>query len=109
MPLPTTLRWQVVTAPDSNVGDDLRLHTLLMARLDASVQRACGVTRCRARDPSDTRKYADYVSESCTTDPGLFFHVGAGATVGALVPDYRPLDLVNLGYGVMITYELRDR
>ena len=41
------------------------------------------------------------------TDPGLLFHSNAGAIIGKLVPDYRPLDTGNLGYGVMVCYEFR--
>jgi len=98
----------VVDGPEgANVGDKLRNHTLLMGKLDPSVEKACGVTRCRNRKADDKRDYATYVKENMTDDYGLVFHSGAGATIGQLVAEYRVKDTINFGYGVMITYELR--
>ena len=42
-------------------------------------------------------------------DAGLCFHSDAGAHIGELVRNYRPDDAPNLGYGVMICYELGGR
>jgi len=65
------------------------------------------VTRCRSRKADDAREYQRYVDESHMVDHGLLFHAAAGATIGQLVPNYRPADTINFGYGVLITYELR--
>ena len=106
----------VVQRPDAKVGDLLRRFVLLLARLDATVERVCGITRCRAYQPSrsaffgaseaPSAEYQRYVES--LTDPGLLFHSDAGATIGELVPNYRPRDVANLGYGVMVCYELRS-
>jgi len=98
----------VVVEADSGVGYKLRNHMVLMARLDSSVERACGITRCRSRQPDDTRDYQTYVDETHLTDKGLLFHAAVGAAIGPLVPDYRPADKINFGYGVLVTYEFRE-
>ena len=97
----------VVQRPGAKVGALLRNYTLLLSRLDATVERVCGVARCRAYDPQSGKDYQAHVEEG--TDPGLRFHSEAGARMGKLVPNYRPGDTHNLGYGVMICYELRSQ
>jgi hypothetical protein len=58
------------------------------------------VTRCRDYDPALGGDYQAHVSHG--GDAGLRFHSDAGAAIGELVPDYRPRDAQNLGYGVMV-------
>lgn len=70
-------------------------YVLLLARLDATVECACGVTRCRAYEPGAGKEYQAHVNEA--SDPGLLFHTLAGARVGELVAGYRPHDTQNLG------------
>lgn len=97
----------VVQRADAAVGDLLRNYVLLLGRLDATVEMACGVTRCRNYDPSSGTSYAAYAAHVAEgTDPGLLFHSSAGARIGELVAGYRPRDVASLGYGVMICYEL---
>ena len=96
----------IVQRADARVGDQLRSYVLLHARRDATVERVCGVTRCRAYKPSSGVDYQAHVKEA--SDPSLLFHTGAGATIGELVPTYRSLDSANLGYGVIVCYELRS-
>ena len=80
----------VVTKPKSNVGDQLRRYTLQTARLDASVERACAVTRCRTHDPKDPQPYEQYVREHATSDPGLLFHIGVRNPHDSLMgPDHK--------------------
>jgi hypothetical protein len=92
-----------------SVGQLLRDFVLHLGRLDPTVERACGVTRCRDYSPSRSGSaratYERHVA-ACT-DAGLRFHSDAGASVGELVPGYRPRDFVNLGFGVMVCYELK--
>ena len=68
----------------------------LLARLDATIDCACGITRCRNYDGSSGLTYEAHV-EQCT-DSGLRFHSDAGATIGELVAGYRPDDAPNLCY-----------
>ena len=101
----------VLQRPEAkNVGDLIRRTMLHLGRLDPTVERACGVTRCRNFDPtsSDTspKAYRAHVDEG--SDPGLLFHTLAGAFVCDIVPDYRPGDKQNLAYGVIISYEFRE-
>ena len=91
-----------------SVGQLLRDFVLHLGRLDPTVERACGVTRCRDYSPSRSGSaratYEHHVAAG--TDAGLRFHSDAGASVGELVPGYRPRDVENLGFGVMVCYEL---
>ena len=68
----------IVQRADARVGDQLRSYVLLHARRDATVERVCGVTRCRAYKPSSGVDYQAHVKEA--SDPSLLFHTGAGAT-----------------------------
>ena len=90
-----------------SVGQLLRDYVLHLGRLDATVERACGVTRCRDFDPCRGRSYEEHVRVG--DDAGLRFHTDAGASVGRLVHGYRRGDTQNQGIGVLITYELDGR
>ena len=97
----------VLQRPESvSIGSWLRDHVLREARLDASIQCVCGITRCRAYDAATGLTYQDYVHGA--TDPGLLFHTSAGARIGELVLEYRPRDTANLGFGVLVCYDLRS-
>ena len=95
----------VVQRAGANVGDLLRRYVLHLVRLDATVEVACGVTRCRSFEASSGVEYQAHVDRG--DDPGLLFHSSAGARIGSLVAGYRPLDTANLGHGVLVCYELR--
>eukprot|EP00316_Scyphosphaera_apsteinii_P000300 CAMPEP_0119327250 /NCGR_PEP_ID=MMETSP1333-20130426/70266_1 /TAXON_ID=418940 /ORGANISM="Scyphosphaera apsteinii, Strain RCC1455" /LENGTH=1017 /DNA_ID=CAMNT_0007335785 /DNA_START=35 /DNA_END=3088 /DNA_ORIENTATION=+ len=86
-----------------SVGHLLRDFVLHLGRLDARIERACGVTRCRDYEVAQGKSFQSHV-DNCK-DAGLLFHKDAGAIIGELVPNYRPLDTKNLGFGVMICYE----
>ena len=92
------------------VGDLIRRTMLHYGRMDPTVERACGVTRCRNFDLTrgDTSLKAYRAHVDAGNDPGLLFHSLAGAFVCDLVPGYRPGDAQNLAYGVVISYEFRD-
>jgi hypothetical protein len=92
------------------VGDIIRRTMLHYGRMDPTVERACGITRCRNFDPTgdDTSLTAYRAHVDAGNDPGLLFHSLAGAFVCDLVPGYRPGDAQNLAYGVIISYEFRD-
>ena len=97
-----------VQRPGAGVVDQLRRHVLHLLRLGATVERVCCVARCQDFDPSrhgtSQQAYRAYVAQG--SDPSLLFHSAAGASIGELVPNYRPSDTQNLGYGVIVSYEL---
>ena len=93
----------VVQRAGANVGDLLRRYVLHLVRLDATVEVACGVTRCRSFEASSGVEYQAHVDRG--DDPGLLFHSSAGARIGSLVAGYRPLDTANLGHGVLVCYD----
>ena len=99
----------VVQLPGAKVGDQLRRYVLHLGRLDATIERACSVARCCSYAPSTsgTTQAAHQAHVDAGSDAGLLFHSLAGASIGELVAGYRPEDVQNLGYGVMITYEFR--
>ena len=101
--LGVVMRPQARLPGGASAGQALRDYVLHLGRLDATVERACGITRCRDYEPSKGLEYQSHVDAG--TDAGLRFHSDAGARIGHLVPAYRPRDTANLGYGVMITYE----
>ena len=87
-----------------SVGGALRDFACHLGRLDATVDGACGVTRCRGYVHGAGRSYAEHVTRG--DDAGLRFHSTAGASIGELVPGYRPRDTSNLGHGVLVRYDL---
>ena len=91
----------------SSVCSTLRDFVLLAGRLDTTVKLIAAITRCRAYDPGGRVDYRSHIFENAKTDPGLRFHTSAGARVCEPVPNYRPRDTVNLGNGVLISYEVR--
>ena len=100
----------VLQRPEAKqVGDVIRRTMLRYGQADPTVERACGVTRCRNFDASSSgttpAAYRAHVDEA--DDPGLLFHTMAGAFVCDLVANYRPGDTQNLAYGVIISYEFR--
>ena len=107
----------VLQRPEAKrVGDLIRRTMLHLGELDPTVQLACGVTRCRNYDQSRAdvvpgsaeaeAAYRAHVDEG--SDPGLLFHTMAGALVCDVVAGYRRGDVQNLGYGVIVSYDLRS-
>lgn len=67
----------------------------------------CAITRCASfapptPTPNLTNEYLEYVARS--QDPGLHFHLSAGSIILQCIPDYRPSDTSNLGFGVLVVY-----
>ena len=80
----------VVQLPRARVADKLRRFGLLLARLDATIDRACAITRCRSYEPARGLSYQAHVAQG--TDPGLLFHTAVlGMLPGCsaqLIPRY---------------------
>ena len=91
------------------VAAELRDFLLCYARaLSANVSEICGVVR--ASDFKTAKKVGDGSYEDyCFTnngahDPGLAFHVKAGAKIHAVIDNWWPEDVENDGNGVFMSY-----
>ena len=77
------------------------------------VEAVIGVTRCRDYWKYHDVDLAQYVHLRSTRgmllDTGLRLHELHGAEVQRLVPDYRPGDTQNFGFGVLVRYDLPNR
>lgn len=103
------------THPDMQglgLGDQLRKFTLQWAVLKGDVKWVAGVTRCKSyvnHSHLSMREYVEKRNERAEVfDPILRFHVGGGASIVSLVPNYRPEDSDNQGFGILIRYELHE-
>ncbi|NEO55707.1 MAG: GNAT family N-acetyltransferase [Okeania sp. SIO3B5] len=94
-------------------GDQLRKFTLQWAALKGGIEEVAGVTRCRYYHNNPQMSMREYIEKCNNTgeilDPILRFHVGGGASIVDIVPNYRPEDSDNQGSGVLIKYELTEQ
>ncbi|HKR62425.1 MAG TPA: beta-ketoacyl synthase N-terminal-like domain-containing protein, partial [Thermoanaerobaculia bacterium] len=88
------------------LGDHLLKFVLQMASVQPSVEGVAGVTRCRDYRADRDGSLIDYVARR--EDANLRFHHGHGATIGELIAGYRPDDVENGGFGVLVQYDLRS-
>ena len=91
-------------------GDVLLGFILRQAMVTSDIQSVVGVTRCTNYKKYDQHiSYEDYVLKDCNRsfplDPTLLFHVSHGANIVELISAYRPEDLENQSYGILIEYE----
>jgi hypothetical protein len=99
------------------VGDELLEFMLQRCSVMNGVDRVVAITLCKAfrqkEDQVNDAEFHAYISQKDDTgrvqDPVLRFHQRHGARIGAAVPDYRPQDKENLGYGVWVHYDLATR
>lgn len=95
------------------LGDQLLEFMLQYAGLLGGVQRVVGVTRCQNFQSAGDGDMAGYIrrrnQHGQPLDPVLAFHAHHGAAIENLVPNFRPQDLDNQGYGVLISYDLLHR
>ncbi|HET8772274.1 MAG TPA: class I SAM-dependent methyltransferase, partial [Thermoanaerobaculia bacterium] len=91
-------------------GDQLLEFMLQRCSLMTGVTRIAGVTVCRNYDAGGPRSFEEYIRrEGDDQDPVLAFHRAHGATIAKALPGYRPRDLANEGYGVLVTYDVHER
>jgi len=95
------------------LGDQLLEFILHCAALTNGIENIIGVTRCRDFVKQNTLKIENYITQRSEngflTDPTLSFHEQHGAGIKSVVPGYRPTDMDNEGYGVLIEYPLRKK
>lgn len=95
------------------LGFELLEFALEYCSLDETVKTVCAVTRCRDFAKSGYASQLEYMRnifhDGIFDDPTLKFHQLHGAKVIGLIPDYRPMDLDNQGYGVLVQYQIKER
>jgi malonyl CoA-acyl carrier protein transacylase len=94
-------------------GDQLLEFMLLYSALKTGVERVVAVTLCKNYSPDISTPIESYIrqrnEQGLLTDPILRFHESHGAVIKELIPGYRPADTKNLGYGVLVEYDIRNR
>ncbi|MFB8795997.1 MAG: SDR family NAD(P)-dependent oxidoreductase [Microcoleus sp.] len=95
---------------DKDLGDRLREFMLQLCALKGGISRVVGVTRCKnyvSQADSPIEEYIHQRNElGQLLDPILRFHEAGGATIEAIIPNYRPEDADNRGIGVLIEYNI---
>ena len=101
------------TVQDLGLGDQLLEFMLQYCTVTKDVNQVVAITRCKSYSSQATIPIETYIHTRNTQgfhiDPILRFHEAHGATVEGLIPQYRPNDIDNQGYGVLIAYHLAER
>src|SRR5450830_302529 len=96
-----------------NLGDQLLEFMLIYRSLQPQVQAVAAITLCKHFDAAGTIAMEDYIRlrnpHGALADPILRFHELHGATIERPMPGYRPADQKNLGYGVLVSYDIHRR
>lgn len=94
-------------------GYELLEFVLEYCSLLDDIDTVCAVTRCRDAGKSNCKTQEEYMRfifhDSIFDDPILKFHQLHGARVLGLIPNYRPGDIDNQGYGVLVKYDIKKR
>ncbi|WP_052700102.1 GNAT family N-acetyltransferase [Methylocucumis oryzae] len=94
-------------------GDALLEFALQRASVTPGIAEVIAVTLCRDYDALREPDLSLYIEQrnpqGRLIDPVLRFHELHGAQVTGLVPGYRPKDVKNLGYGVLVRYQIHSR
>jgi acyl transferase domain-containing protein/NADPH:quinone reductase-like Zn-dependent oxidoreductase/acyl carrier protein/SAM-dependent methyltransferase len=95
------------------LGDQLLEKILLDCEQNEEIELVIGVTRCksfRRYGNGDMQSFVELRDETGRLrDSVLGMHERHGASIRRVIPDYRPRDRENLGYGVLVEYNLRTR
>ncbi|MEE0930929.1 MAG: SDR family NAD(P)-dependent oxidoreductase [Acutalibacteraceae bacterium] len=98
---------------DRGWGYQLLEFALEYYSLSDDIKTVCAVTRCRDAAKSDCATQLEYMKNifhnNMFDDPILKFHQLHGAKVIGLIPNYRPNDIENQGYGVLVKYDIKKR
>lgn len=98
---------------DKNLGDQLLEFMLQRCSLMNKIEKVIGVTRCKDYNNHNTVGLEKYIGlrneHGKLVDTILRFHELHGAKVKQLMPNYRPYDRINQGYGVLIEYDVYNR
>jgi len=81
--------------------------------LNPAIERVAAVTLCKEYPLQGRIPMEEYIhqrnSYGLPVDPILAFHVAHGAQIRRTIDGYRPPDHTNLGKGVLVEYDLRNR
>lgn len=95
------------------LGGHLLEFTLQLSSLNHKMTQLVGVTRCKNYPGPDKISMEAYIHEKSPdgqpVDPVLKLHSQHGGIVTKTVPNYRPKDERNLGFGVLIVYPRQIR
>jgi acyl transferase domain-containing protein/enoyl-CoA hydratase/carnithine racemase/acyl carrier protein/ribosomal protein S18 acetylase RimI-like enzyme len=98
---------------DRNLGDQLLEFMLQRCASMKGLQKVIGVTRCKDYHKHADISLQDYINlrnrQGRLVDAILRFHQLHGAQIKGLVPNYRPRDKKNNGYGVLVEYDVTRR
>ncbi|RZL00032.1 MAG: SDR family NAD(P)-dependent oxidoreductase, partial [Rubrivivax sp.] len=96
-----------------SLGDQLLEFMLQRCAVLDGVSTVVAVTRCKDYAQHPDVSPDAYISlrnaQGRLVDSVLRFHELHGAQIREVVWDYRPSDLVNLGHGVLVQYDIRHR
>ncbi|NET25238.1 type I polyketide synthase [Okeania sp. SIO1I7] len=98
---------------NQGLGDQLLEWMLQYCAVMGGVERVVGVTRCRNYPDYSPMPMTEYIHKK--NDSGLLvdqilrFHQIHGAKIQKVIPGYRPKDIENKGYGVLIEYDIHNR
>ena len=96
-----------------NIGDQLLEFMLQLSAVRKDVSSVVAVTLCKKYHQYPNIAMQDYIrlrnDLGKLADPTLRFHELHGARIREAIPDYRPQDQRNEGYGVLVEYDIRNR
>ncbi|MCP5003586.1 MAG: GNAT family N-acetyltransferase, partial [Planctomycetes bacterium] len=98
---------------NQNLGDQLLEFMLQRCTVMNGVKSVLGVTLCKDYDSSGALTFQNYIhhrdERGKIEDPILSFHESHGATIDRALKGYRPKDIANEGFGVLICYDIAQR
>lgn len=96
-----------------SLGDQLLEFMLQRCSLMNGVKSVCGVTICKEYRSGESPPFAEYIHSRDEAgrirDSVLSFHESHGATIERALAGYRPKDVGNEGFGVLIHYDIHRR
>jgi acyl transferase domain-containing protein/enoyl-CoA hydratase/carnithine racemase/acyl carrier protein/NAD(P)-dependent dehydrogenase (short-subunit alcohol dehydrogenase family)/SAM-dependent methyltransferase/ribosomal protein S18 acetylase RimI-like enzyme len=91
-------------------GDQLLEFMLQRCSLIPGILRVVAVSLCKKFDANGALSIEQYIQQKgIGQDPILAFHDAHGARIVKPMPNYRPLDYANQGYGVLVAYDILNR
>jgi acyl transferase domain-containing protein/enoyl-CoA hydratase/carnithine racemase/acyl carrier protein/NAD(P)-dependent dehydrogenase (short-subunit alcohol dehydrogenase family) len=91
-------------------GDQLLEFMLQRCSLIPGIFRVVAVSLCKKYDVNGPLSVEQYIQQKGSKqDPILAFHDAHGARIVKPMPNYRPNDHANQGYGVLVAYDILGR
>jgi acyl transferase domain-containing protein/NAD(P)-dependent dehydrogenase (short-subunit alcohol dehydrogenase family)/acyl carrier protein len=96
-----------------SLGDQLLEFMLQRCSVVKGVRSVCGVTICKEYRSGRSVPFAEYIhsrdENGRIRDSVLSFHESHGAAIEKALPGYRPEDVANEGFGVLVHYDIHRR